>query len=150
MNWVKKTAISIGIVLVGIQFIPTTYNVSETVSDTDFIKHFNPPQNIQALFKNACYDCHSNNTHYPWYGRIQPAAMLMESHIKDGKELLNLSDFGSFSDRRKKSKLRNMANQIEDGIMPISSYAFIHRKAHLSNTERQDLVGYINGLRASL
>ena len=52
-------------------------------------KVYNIPIKVQQTLQNSCYDCHSNNTHYPWYSYLQPSRFLMEYHIKTGKENLN-------------------------------------------------------------
>jgi hypothetical protein len=149
--WVlKKIAIMLVIVLIGIQFVPTTYNTSDNVSETDFVNIFNVPHDIKNLLKTSCYDCHSNNTHYPWYSKIQPGAWIMEGHINDGKKELNFSTFGDYSGRRKKSKLKSIISQIRDDEMPISSYTFIPRNAKLSEKDKFMLDKYLNNLRDNL
>ncbi|MCB0465321.1 MAG: heme-binding domain-containing protein, partial [Aequorivita sp.] len=93
---------------------------------------------------------HSNNTDYPWYNKIQPAAWFLEDHITEGKKELNFNDWGNYSDRRKNSKLNSIIHQIEDEEMPLDSYVLIHRDADLSNKERQDLVTYFKILKQKL
>ena len=88
MNVLKKIIFFLLIVFVGIQFIPTNRNQSDEILESDFSKTFNVPSNIQNLFKKSCYDCHSNNTSYPWYNKIQPASWFLEKHIKEGKETI--------------------------------------------------------------
>jgi len=83
-----------------------------------------------------CYDCHSNNTVYPWYNKIQPISYLMENHIKEGKKELNFSNFGTYSKRKQKSKLKAIYNQIKDNEMPLWSYTLIHRNAKLFNKDK--------------
>ena len=90
------------VVFVGIQFIPTKRNQSKSVSKSDFMNIYNMPQQIESKIKVSCYDCHSNNTQYPWYNKTQPIAWILEGHINEGKEELNFSDWGNYSDRRKK------------------------------------------------
>ncbi|MCH7525742.1 MAG: heme-binding domain-containing protein [Bacteroidetes bacterium] len=147
---IKKITILLFVVFIGIQFVPTTYNTSDKVSETDFVKIFNAPKNIQNLLKTSCYDCHSNNTNYPWYSKIQPGAWLMEGHINEGKEELNFSTFGDYSGRRKKSKLKSIISQIKDDEMPLLSYTFIHRDAKLSEKDKFMLDKWLNNLRDSL
>jgi len=132
---------------VGIQFIPTTRNQSNVVSETDFSKTFDVPYNIQNLLKNSCYDCHSNNTNYPWYNKIQPVSWLLENHIKEGKKEFNFSEFGTYSKRRQKSKLKAVINQIRDDEMPIYSYTLIHKDAKLSEYKKKDLIDWLTELR---
>lgn len=150
MNYGKIILMILLVVFVGIQFIPTKRNQSNEVLSTDFIKIFNAPQNVQNILKASCYDCHSNNTQYPWYSKIQPGGWFMERHIKDGKKELNFSEFGDYSDRRKKSKLKSMISQIKEDEMPLWSYTLIHREAKLSEEDKLTLTDWLTNLRDSL
>lgn len=130
--------------------MPTNRNQSKKVLATDFAKIFNVPNNVQNLLKNSCYDCHSNNTKYPWYNNIQPIGWLLEKHVKEGKSELNFSEFGTYSKRRQKSKLKSAVSQIEAHKMPISSYALIHKNANLSESDRKLLTAWLAQLKFSL
>jgi len=148
----SKRALKIGVIVVfvgfvGIQFIPSKRNLSDTVSENDFVRTFKPPDQIQKLLKTSCYDCHSNNTRYPWYNKLQPAAWFMEGHIKEGKEELNFSEFGGYSKRRQRSKLKSIISQTKSGEMPIPSYTYVHWDAILSEQEKKMLEDWITGVR---
>ena len=151
MKLLKRLGIVVLIVLVGIQFIPTSSNqIAEVVPTSDFIKINKVPEDIGHMLITSCYDCHSNITNYPWYSRVQPVSWFLESHINKGKAELNFSEFGSYSARKQKSKLKSMANQIEKDQMPLSSYTFIHRNARISREGKKVLVDYLNALQDSL
>ena len=92
------------------------------------------PATINNQLQVSCYDCHSNNTNYPWYSKIQPAAWYLEDHIKEGKDELNFNEWDTYSSRRKNSKLRSIIKQIESGEMPLESYTLIHGGARLDST----------------
>ncbi|HSC40411.1 MAG TPA: heme-binding domain-containing protein [Chitinophagaceae bacterium] len=123
-----------------IQFIQPARNKNGQASPTEIGRVYSVPVRVQAVLQNTCYDCHSNNTRYPWYSFIQPDAWWMASHIRKGKQDLNFSAFGSYSDRRQQSKLKSIANSITDGTMPLSSYTFLHRG--LSEGEKEMLVNW--------
>ncbi len=150
MKHVKKIAIALLVVFVGIQFIPTTLNQNNNVSVSDFLVVYNVPEEIENKIRVSCYDCHSDNTKYPWYSKIQPGALIMENHIKKGKEELNFSSFGDYSGRRKKSKLKSIISQIRDDEMPISSYTLLHRDAKLSENNKRLIIDWVNNLIDSL
>src|SRR5690606_1813593 len=117
---------------VGIQFVPSARNQSGgAITDADFTRVYEVPVEIENLLKNSCYDCHSNNTNYPWYHKIQPAAWFMEGHIVEGKSELNFSEFGDYSERRRGNKLESIVSQIESGEMPLPSYTWLHWDAKL-------------------
>ena len=150
MKILKIIAIIALVGFVGIQFIPTERNQSYTVPETDFMLVHNVPETIQKKLQVSCYDCHSNNTQYPWYNKIQPAAWFLEDHIKEGKAELNFNEWDSLSSRRKASKLRSIIKQIENGEMPLDSYTFIHKDAKFSEAEAEELINFITQLKDSL
>lgn len=147
---IKKVVVGLILIFIGMQFFPVTYNKDDAVLESDFIKTYKPPVQIQSILKTSCYDCHSNNTRYPWYSNIQPGGWFMEGHINDGKKELNFSTFGNYSKRRQKSKLKAIINQIKDGEMPLWSYTLIHRNATLSKDDKQILTDWLTTLRDSL
>lgn len=130
--------------LVGVQFFPASLNQNTVVLSTDFTKTFKVSENVQILLKKSCYDCHSNNTNYPWYNKVQPLGWVLENHIKEGKEELNFSEFGVYSKRRQKSKLKSILNQIKDDEMPLSSYTLIHRESRLTISDKKEVITWIN------
>ncbi len=133
----------------GIQFIPTNRNLNKLVLQSDFTRLYDLPKVVENKIKVSCYDCHSNNTYYPWYNKIQPVAWFLESHINEAKEEFNFSEFGNYSTRKKKSKLKSLISQIKDDEMPLSSYAFMHKEAKLSVNEKEQILFWMNKLRDS-
>ncbi len=138
------------VVFVGIEFIPTERNQTSAVFETDFLVVNKTPENIGVVLQTSCYDCHSNNTEYPWYNKIQPIAWFLEDHIKEGKKELNFNEWEAYSDRRKSSKLKSIISQIEDDEMPLLSYTLVHRDAILSHSEKTLVMDYMKQLRDSL
>lgn len=150
MKWLKRIGLALLVVLVGLQFIPTRTNQNTEVASSDFIKTNKVPEDVGRMLLTSCYDCHSNNTNYPWYSRVQPVGWLLENHIFKGKAELNLSEFGGYSVRKQKSKLKSMASQVEKDEMPLSSYTLIHRNARLSRESKKTLVDYLIAKQDSL
>ena len=135
---------------VGIQFIPTTRNQSDSVPKTDFMTVNKVPKNISTILQTSCYDCHSNNTVYPWYSSIQPVSWFMENHIVEGKKEINFNEFGSYSNRRQSSKLKAMINEIKSNDMPLTSYTIIHRNAILTKENKALLMYWLTKTKDSL
>ena len=133
-----------------IQFFPADRNESYTTPTTDFILVNKVPTEIENQLKVSCYDCHSNNTAYPWYSKVQPAAWFLKDHIKEGKEELNFNEWSDYSDRRKKSKLRSIIKQIESGEMPMDNYTLFHRDAIFSEKEKEAVLNYMKTLKDDL
>ncbi len=150
MSRFKKIAWAIAIGLIAIQFIQPARNASGQVLETDISKAVSIPDSVQMILKKACYDCHSNNTIYPFYAYIQPIGWLLNSHIKEGKSQLNFSDFGSLPKRRQASKLKSIANQIKDGAMPLPAYAMLHKNAVLGKTDKDLIINWANNTKDTL
>lgn len=109
----------------------------------NFKNKYDVPKNIDTMLQVSCYDCHSNNTNYPWYSRIQPIASFMASHIEEGKKELNFSEFGSYSKRKQQSKLEAINNVLKDNTMPLGSYTIIHNNAKLSKEQKLEIQNWI-------
>ena len=134
------------VVLMGIQFIPISLNHSMEVTADDFIRLNKVPKGVARILKASCYDCHSNNTNYPWYGLVQPTGWFLEKHIQKGKSALNFSEFGSYSTRRQNSNVRAVISQVKSGEMPLPYYSRIHGDARLTNEEKKAVIDYFNSL----
>jgi len=147
MKIVKIIAWVALIAFVIIQFFPTDKNESYTIPETDFMMVNKVPSKIENQLKVSCYDCHSNNTAYRWYSKVQPVAWFLENHIKEGKSELNFNDWDNYSDRRKKSKLRSIIKQIESGEMPMDSYTLVHRDAVLDSVAMNEIISYMDELK---
>lgn len=150
MSRFKKIAWAIAIGLIAIQFIQPARNISGQVLETDITKVFFVPDSVQMLLKTACYDCHSNNTSYPFYAYVQPMGWLLNSHIQEGKKQLNFNDFGSLPKRRQASKLKSIASQIKDEAMPLPAYTMLHKNAILTKEKKDLIINWANTLKDSL
>lgn len=141
------------VVLIGfivIQFMQSARNQSGQVLQSDISNTFSIPEHVHALFKNACFDCHSNNTSYPWYFNVQPIGWILAKDIKDGKAMLNFSEFGSLSSRRQMSRFQDIERRIKDGSMPLPAYQFMHPDARLTEEEKQLLVDWIERTKENI
>lgn len=149
-KWLKLSFSFVVIVLVGIQFIPDQRNQIEPVTNTDFIKYYESPLDIGKMIRASCYDCHSNQTNYPWYSNVKPIGWILQNHIMEGKSELNFSEFGNQSNRMQRSKLKSILNQIDDDKMPLKSYILLHSEAKLDSLKKDSLVKYIDSLIVSI
>ena len=142
----KKILLIASAVFIVLQFFQPKRNNKLGISNNDITKIYKVPENVKAILKNSCYDCHSNSTRYPWYTLIQPIGWFMNSHVEEGKSELNFNEFGSYSSRRQRSKLRSIGESIEDGSMPIASYTLIHKSAKLTSQEKISIKVWLAGL----
>ena len=139
IGWLAVLVVAIVLV---IQVIPVERNVSTVPPGQSFEKTEKVPANVAAILKVSCYDCHSNNTRYPWYSVLQPGAWFMARHIKKGKEELNFDEFNNYSKRRKKAKIKSIISQIEKDQMPLKSYLLLHHDADLIPEQQKVLMQF--------
>ena len=152
MKIIIKKILFIGLIIfLLIQLYQPARNISFEQDITgNFTKVYNVPKNVEIILRTSCYDCHSNNTYYPWYSYIQPARFFMERHIKEGKEELNFNEFGNYSKRRRNSKLKAISKEIESNEMPLSSYTLIHKNAILTASQKKKVLDWINKTKDSI
>lgn len=139
IGWLAVLVVAIVLV---IQVIPVERNVSTVPAGQSFERTEKVPANVATILKVSCYDCHSNNTSYPWYSELQPGAYFMAQHIKEGKEELNFDEFNDYSKRRKKAKIKSIISQIEKDEMPLKSYRMMHGNARLSADKKKELLDF--------
>lgn len=129
--------------LILIQFFPTMKNISNDIPSTDIVQSREVPSQVATLVHNACYDCHSNNTKYPWYNRVQPFAWVLEGHITDAKRKLNFNEFETYDREKQKKKFQLMRKLIQENKMPLSSYKMMHAESRLSSDEKKMIIDWI-------
>ena len=116
----------------------------------NFTKVYNVPKNVEAILRTSCYDCHSNNTNYPWYSNVQPVGFFMEHHIKEAKEDLNFDEWGKYSKRKQENKLDRIVKQIKSDEMPLASYTLIHKNARLTTVQKKEVMDWISKIKDSI
>ena len=138
-KFLKVAAIILAVALIAIQFIRPDFtnppvNQAETLEASMQI-----PENVENILTTSCKDCHSHETVYPWYSKVQPSAWLLADHINDGRRHLNLSVWNTYEANRKKRKLSEICEQVESREMPLPSYLYIHWGAKLSDEQIKTL-----------
>jgi hypothetical protein len=108
------------------------------------------PANVQGLLQRACYDCHSNHTHYPWYANVQPVSWWLTSHVNDGKRHLDFSAFGAYTAKRAASKLGEISDEVSQHSMPLASYTLMHPEARLTAAEIKLITDWADALHDEL
>lgn len=131
----KKILLVFVLLLIGIQFIRPTKNLSSAPTPNDLTAVHPAPPAVKQLLSAACYDCHSNNTRYPWYAEVQPLAWWLASHVSDGKAELNFSEFGTYPAKKAARKLEESIDEVAERKMPLPSYRLIHGDARLSDAQ---------------
>lgn len=134
------------ITLALIQFIPVNRTNKPVDAKVDFVKVYDTPKNVEKLLRNACYDCHSNETVYPKYAYVAPISWSLKNHVNKGKRYLNLSEWGSFNRDLKKNMLDMTVNSLKIYTMPMPGYVAQHPDANLSKAERILLTKYFEDI----
>ncbi|MGH7950616.1 MAG: heme-binding domain-containing protein [Limisphaerales bacterium] len=109
-----------------------------------------PPPEIRVMLRGACYDCHSDETRWPWYSRVAPVSWQIAADVDDGRKQLNLSDWPVDNPLRAAKKLEDMSDEIGYDEMPLKKYELIHAGARLTESQRKELIGWLNSEAARL
>ena len=112
--------------LVIIQFIRPDKNSGGYDSIIAFEEETKPSLEVAAILKENCYDCHSNQTQYPWYAEVAPFSYWLADHVKDGQKHFNASAWSDYSVKKKDHKLEELLEMVEEGEMPLDSYTWLH------------------------
>jgi len=142
----KKILIALLILLVVIQFIRPAKNVGDVITENDISNTYEMTEAVHSILIQKCYDCHSNNTSYPWYTNIQPVGWWIQSHVDEGKEHLNFSEFKTYTEKKANHKLEELSEAVTDGWMPLDSYVLIHREAKITPEETTMINEWIQSL----
>ena len=136
----------IAAIIVVIQFIRPERNASTPPPEGQIPI----PADVREILQVACFDCHTNNTRYPWYAEIQPVGWWLAGHIRDAKKDLNFDELGIYRPRRRFAKLRQIEEMITEGKMPLPSYTIIHRDAILPAEKKEAIIAWTKAMRDSL
>jgi hypothetical protein len=130
---------------IAIQFFHPKKNINEGEQPNAIAKQHAVPDDVKAILKKACDDCHTNNTVYPWYSKVQPVHWWLNDHIIDGKKHLNLDELGARPAWLRYHKLEEIIDEVKEGKMPLDSYTWTHKDAVLTAEEKAKLTGWAQG-----
>lgn len=139
MQKVKKalrfTGLGLLLILVALQFHRSPRNTGATEGPQSIVAREKVPADVRHILARACYDCHSNNTKYPWYAAVQPVAWWLNDHVSEGKSELNFSEFAAYDAKRAVRKLQSVADEVHERHMPLKSYLLAHPEAKLTDAD---------------
>ena len=145
----KSVGIALLVIIIVMQFFAIDKSNVTVDPAKDFVVQVKAPADVINILKVACYDCHSNESIYPWYTNVAPVSWWVKSHINDGRKHLNFSVWNDYNDKRKSKKIKECIEEIEEGEMPLKSYTIIHKDAELSKEQQKILVDFFNSLRTA-
>ncbi len=147
----KKLIISILVIaFILIQFYPSKKPTVIIDNPNDLIAMNSVPENISSILKNSCYDCHSNESSFPWYSSVAPTKWLVYGHINEGREVLNFSNWNSLDTDDKAGLLDDISFMVLEGEMPIKGYTILHSEANLSEDDRELIVTWADEMLETL
>ncbi|WP_299887424.1 heme-binding domain-containing protein [uncultured Lacinutrix sp.] len=148
MKIVKKILLVLLVAFVIAQFFRPEKNSGSIESVNAFLAETNPPENVKLILKENCFDCHSDNTNYPWYNNITPVNYWLADHVKHGKKHFNVSKWENYSIQKKDHKFDELVEEVEAKKMPLPSYTYTHRDANLTQEQIKAIVDWANLVRA--
>lgn len=133
---------SIVVIFIAIQFIPVKMPKATQNNPDDFLANVEMPASVATMFKTSCYDCHSNETKYPWYAHIAPSSWLLSSDIREGRYNLNFSNWKSLDKAQQIALLSNIRWAVTSGDMPFWAYPIMHPKAKMTKADRKEMADW--------
>jgi len=124
------------IVFIVIQLIPINRPTNSSVQLTENIQIQNAGNEVMAILKNSCFDCHSNQTKYRWYAYVAPVSWLIARDVSTGREELNFSEWSTYNKRKLVRKLGDIKEQIVKDEMPMRIYTLIHPDTKLTDSQK--------------
>ncbi len=147
-----KTIVWVSIIFVAvvIQFFPSGRPEIDVDNKNDILLNNNVPGNVQNMLRTSCYDCHSNETVYPWYASVAPVSWLVNWDIRNGHKKLNFSEWENLDKIKKAELLDDMSDALKNKEMPLPIYLLMHSNARLTPEKRQTLIDWTDNFADSL
>lgn len=146
----KKILLVLVGVLIIAQLIPIDRAVPTVDQEADFLQVSNAPPAIATLIKNACYDCHSYESEYPWYSKVAPLSFWIQGHINGGRQKLNFSDWTSYPAKKAAHKLEECYEEVEERHMPLKSFTWLHPEAKMTDEQVAELVQWFQQAQSNI
>ncbi len=128
------------VIALAIQLVPNELPPVQTDNPGDLMGSGLVDAEMAGMLKTSCYDCHSNETNYPWYSYIAPVSWLVAKDTREGREELNFSTWQAYEMLEKLEKLDDIAIEVKEGEMPLGIYTAIHSESKLTDEQRQLIV----------
>lgn len=133
-------------IFVGIQLFPSGRPANSPVEGYDFFSRYQVPREVEQLIRTSCFDCHSQEVNYPWYAHVAPISWLVSRDVRNGRSHLDFSNWASLEKKEKIQLAGEIGEEVEDGIMPMAIYVYMHSEAMLDQDQRDLIVEWAEGL----
>jgi len=144
-SWSKRVGLAAGALLLGIQFIPVNrrnppVDPSKTIYASQAV-----PANVRAVLERSCQDCHSNQTVWPWYSYVAPVSWVVAHDVHQARGKMNFSEWATYAEKKKADRRESICDEVMNDDMPDGKYAFVHRRARLTQDEREAICEWTQG-----
>lgn len=136
MTRMQKVGLGTVAAIVAIQLVPVSR------SNPPVTGSVRAPEEVEAVLRRSCFDCHSNETVWPWYARVAPVSWLVARDVKEGREELNFSEWAGYAAEDRNETLEDIEEVIDELEMPLPIYIRMHAEARLTDAERALLIGW--------
>ena len=124
------------VIAVGIQLIPVNRTNPPVTGE------IKAPEEVMAILHRSCFDCHSNETKWPWYSYVAPASWLVAKDVRDGRGHINFSEWADYNSKQKEHKQEECGEMVAIGEMPLWFYLPLHSESNLSEEDIELLVSW--------
>ena len=133
-----RVSLVLGVLAVLIQLVPVDR------SNPPVTGEISAPEPVLATLRSSCYDCHSNETTWPWYSRVAPVSWRIAGHVEEAREHLNFSEWEGMSQQDRDHAREEIWDEVEKGAMPLWDYLWLHRDARLTPAQKEALREWAN------
>lgn len=126
----KRSFPVVVLVFAAIQLVPV--NRTNPSIETEL----STPPEVRTVLKRACYDCHSNETVWPWYSRVAPVSWLIALDVRNGRKEMNFSTWNRTTAIKRVKLMRKCWEEVHEGEMPPWFYLLLHPRARLTDGDR--------------
>ncbi len=135
----KAVLIILILAFIGIQFVDVEKTNPPVKGD------IGAPQEVKTILKKSCYDCHSNETKWPWYSNVAPVSWFVTDDVNSGRRHLNFSAWETYNDVRKEKKMKEIWDEISQDDMPMKAYTYMHPGTELDLNEKGIIKKWVTG-----
>ncbi|MEE9372431.1 MAG: heme-binding domain-containing protein [Saprospiraceae bacterium] len=150
MNKKKIILLSVIAIILGLQFVQIDTKPLKIDPKHHLEQAIEVPDHIKIMLDNACNNCHSAKTNYPWYSKITVVALWLRGHVNGGRQHINFAEWGTYDNNKKIQKLGEIIEVLEQKRMPLKSYKMVHPEARLSDEDYQSMLIFFKNLQSQL
>ncbi|HEU5182002.1 MAG TPA: heme-binding domain-containing protein [Candidatus Polarisedimenticolia bacterium] len=133
-KWLKRGLLAAGGILIAIQAVPVHHDNPPVSAEVE------APEEVRAILRRSCYDCHSHQARRPWYAYVAPSSWLVEHDVNEGRRHLNLSTWDRYDARARAHHIEEIGDEVQMGTMPLWYYLPLHPQARLSAQDKEILM----------